>query len=134
MARALAAAIAKPDLAPVVDKHLQLLFRQSERYLDTIIDERGWVADGPLHVEVRTFWSTALGAALLVHAGTHGTSADLDLAGTLTIREPRSACPRPQVLESDAPERKKSAPLSSSCWGGQTGAGPGPRTGPCSAT
>ncbi|MFB6871632.1 TetR/AcrR family transcriptional regulator C-terminal domain-containing protein [Streptomyces sp. NPDC056323] len=87
VARALAAGIAKPELASVVDRHLQLLFRQSERYVGRLIDRRGWRARRPLDVEARTFWSTALGAVLLVRAGAHGTVADLDLAGALTIHD-----------------------------------------------
>ncbi|WP_062651793.1 TetR/AcrR family transcriptional regulator C-terminal domain-containing protein, partial [Streptomyces maremycinicus] len=85
--RALAAAISKPELAPVVDQHLQLLFRQSERFVSRLMDSRGWSARRPLDVEARTFWSTALGAVLLVRAGAHGTVADLDLAGALTIHD-----------------------------------------------
>jgi AcrR family transcriptional regulator len=87
VARALAAGISKPELAPVVDQHLQLLFRQSERYVSQLIDGRGWRARRSLDVEARTFWSTALGAVLLVRAGAHGTNADLDLAGALTIHD-----------------------------------------------
>lgn len=87
VARALAAGISKPELAPVVDQHLQLLFRQSERYVSQLIDRRGWKARRSLDVEARTFWSTALGAVLLVRAGAHGTNADLDLAGALTIHD-----------------------------------------------
>ncbi|MFF4760168.1 TetR/AcrR family transcriptional regulator C-terminal domain-containing protein [Streptomyces sp. NPDC001292] len=87
LARALAAAISKPELGPVVDRHLQLLFRQSARFVSQLLDARGWSARRPLNVEVRTFWSTALGAVLLVRAGAHGTNADLDLAGALTIHD-----------------------------------------------
>ncbi|MHC6626913.1 TetR/AcrR family transcriptional regulator C-terminal domain-containing protein [Streptomyces globosus] len=90
VARALAAGIAKPELAPVVDQHLRLLFRQSERFVGRLADSRGWKAGRPLGVEVRTFWSTALGAVLLVRAGAHGTNADLDLAGALTIHDARA--------------------------------------------
>ncbi|MEU2563648.1 TetR/AcrR family transcriptional regulator C-terminal domain-containing protein [Streptomyces longispororuber] len=87
VARALAAAVSRPELAPVVDRHLQLLFRQSERFARRLLDRRGWRARRPLAVEARTFWSTALGAVLLVRAGAHGTVADLDLAGALTIHD-----------------------------------------------
>ncbi|MFG3350165.1 TetR/AcrR family transcriptional regulator C-terminal domain-containing protein [Streptomyces sp. NPDC048018] len=87
VARALAAGISKPELAPVVDRHLQLLFRQSERFMSQIVDSRGWGTRRPLSVETRTFWSTALGAVLLVRAGAHGTVADLDLAGALTLHD-----------------------------------------------
>ncbi|MFJ8695107.1 TetR/AcrR family transcriptional regulator C-terminal domain-containing protein [Streptomyces roseolilacinus] len=87
VARALAAGISKPELAPVVDQHLQVLFRQSERFVSRLVDARGWEARRPLDVEARTFWSTALGAVLLVRAGAHGSVADLDLAGALTIHD-----------------------------------------------
>ncbi|MGW7327378.1 TetR/AcrR family transcriptional regulator C-terminal domain-containing protein [Streptomyces sp. NPDC054840] len=87
VARALAAGVSKPELAPVVDRHLQLLFRQSERFMGQLIDNRGWRTRRPLSVETRTFWSTALGAVLLVRAGANGSVTDLDLAGALTIHE-----------------------------------------------
>lgn len=98
VARALAAGISKPELAPVVDRHLQLLFRQSERFVGRLVDTRGWRTRRPLDVEARTFWSTALGAVLLVRAGAHGTVADLDLAGALSLHdasERESAYDRP---------------------------------------
>ncbi|MDQ0239119.1 TetR/AcrR family transcriptional regulator C-terminal domain-containing protein [Arthrobacter bambusae] len=87
VAGALAAGIAKAELAPVVDEHLQLLFRQSERFVTQLVGSRGWSLKRPVDVEARTFWSAALGAALLAHAGAHGTGADLDLAGTLTVHD-----------------------------------------------
>ncbi|MFB7837715.1 TetR/AcrR family transcriptional regulator C-terminal domain-containing protein [Streptomyces sp. NPDC056056] len=87
VARALAGGISKPELAPVVDRHLQLLFRQSERFVGQLIDTRGWKTHRPLSAETRTFWSTALGAVLLVRAGAQGNVADLDLAGALTIHD-----------------------------------------------
>ncbi|MBZ2408207.1 TetR/AcrR family transcriptional regulator C-terminal domain-containing protein [Streptomyces albidoflavus] len=87
VSRALATGISKPELAPVIDQHLQLLFRQSERFVRELLVERDWRARRPLDVEARTFWSTALGAVLLVRAGAHGTNADLDLAGALTIHD-----------------------------------------------
>lgn len=87
VARALAAGISKPELAPVVDRHLQLLFRQSGRFVGQLVDARGWGVRRPLDVETRTFWSTALGAVLLVRAGANGTVADLDLAGALTVHD-----------------------------------------------
>jgi AcrR family transcriptional regulator len=86
VAGALALGIGRSELAPVIDRHLQLLFRQSERYLHTLIDSRGWTADRPIAQEARTFWSAALGGALLAQAGVQGSAADLDLAGTLTVR------------------------------------------------
>lgn len=87
VARALAAGISRPELAPVIDKHLRLLFRQSERYLRRLLRDRAWDLDRTPAVEARTFWCAALGAVLLSRAGATGTRADLDLAGTLTIRD-----------------------------------------------
>ncbi|KOV34278.1 TetR family transcriptional regulator [Streptomyces sp. H021] len=87
VAQALAAGVSRPELAPVVDRHLQLLFRQSERFMGRLLDSRGWRTRRPLNVETRTFWSTALGAVLLVRAGANGTATDLDLAGTLTVHD-----------------------------------------------
>ncbi|WFR82941.1 TetR/AcrR family transcriptional regulator C-terminal domain-containing protein [Arthrobacter sp. Y-9] len=87
VAKALATGVAKPELAPVVDHHLHLLFRQSERFLRQQIDGRGWSTARPLEAEARTFWSTALGAALLSRAGVDGTADDLDLAGVLSVRD-----------------------------------------------
>jgi AcrR family transcriptional regulator len=87
VARALAAGISRPGLAPVVEKHLDLLFRQSERYLRRLARERGWSLDRTPAAEARTFWSAALGAVLLARAGAGDPAAELDLAGTLTIRD-----------------------------------------------
>jgi AcrR family transcriptional regulator len=84
--RALAAGISRPALAPIVDKHLDLLVRQSARYLRRLMRERGWVLARTPEIESRTFWSAALGAVLLARADAAG-AADLDLAGTLTIHE-----------------------------------------------
>ncbi len=63
---------------------LGLLFRQSERYLERIADDRDWVL-GPVQRDVRTFWSAAFGAALLRAAGGAGAPEDVDLAATLSI-------------------------------------------------
>jgi AcrR family transcriptional regulator len=87
VARALAAGISRPALAPVVEKHLELLLRQSERYLRRLTRERGWILPRTPAAEARTFWSAALGAVLLARAGATSPAADLDLAGTLTIRD-----------------------------------------------
>jgi AcrR family transcriptional regulator len=85
VARALAAGITTPELGSVIDTHLRILFHQSEYYLRRIANRRGWKLERHIETEVRTFWSAALGAVLLSHAGVGGTSADLDLAGVLTV-------------------------------------------------
>ena len=85
--RALAAGISRPELAPVVDRHLRLLFRQSEQYLRRLVRERGWSLERPPAVEAGTFWCAALGGVLLSRAGGTGMPADIDLAGTLTVRD-----------------------------------------------
>ena len=84
---ALALARAKPQLGPVVKGHLSLLFRMSERYLERMLERRGWRIDRTARQEVKTFWSAAFGAILIAESGYPGTQADLDLAGTLTIRD-----------------------------------------------
>jgi AcrR family transcriptional regulator len=87
VSRALAAAIARPELSEVVDTHLRLLFQQSERYLQALAAERDWSSERPLAMEVRTFWSTALGATLLSRAGLNAKTTEIDLAGTLTLHD-----------------------------------------------
>lgn len=84
---ALALARAKPKLSPVVKGHLSLLFRISERHLENMLNLRGWLIDRSPRQEVKTFWAAAFGAILIAESGYPGTQADLDLAGTLTIRE-----------------------------------------------
>lgn len=84
--RALAVGTSRPDLATVVDQHLNLLFRQSERFLARLLRQRSWKIQRPLPVETRTFWSAAFGATLLSQAGVTGNGNDLDLAGILTLR------------------------------------------------
>lgn len=87
VAQAVALGSANPDLTGSLGYYLHLLFRQSERYLETLMGERNWSLNRPLPVETRTFWSTVFGAVLLSQAGVKGTAADLDLASTLTVRE-----------------------------------------------
>ncbi|WP_395245308.1 TetR/AcrR family transcriptional regulator C-terminal domain-containing protein [Agromyces sp. MMS24-K17] len=87
VARVLASESAKPQVGETIDGHMQLLFRHSERYVRELAAARGWVTERSLPVEIRTFWSTAIGAVLLARAGVSGTRADIDLAGTLTIHD-----------------------------------------------
>ncbi|MDR6688685.1 AcrR family transcriptional regulator [Arthrobacter sp. 1088] len=64
---------------------LALLFRQSERYLDRVMNERGWTSPSGAGRDTRTFWSAVFGATLLADAGATGGPSDLDLASTLSI-------------------------------------------------
>ena len=84
--RALAVGTSRPVLAAVVDQHLNLLFRQSERYLARLMKQRHWEVQRPMPVETRTFWSAAFGATLLSQAGATGSGSDVDLSGTMTVR------------------------------------------------
>lgn len=99
VAAALASGVTRSDLGDVIDRHLQLLFAQSERYLGRVAARRGWAPRRPPAQEVRTFWSAALGGALLSQAGVSGTAADLDLAGLLSVSEPE---PHPAPTEPHA--------------------------------
>lgn len=77
----------RPELRPVAQQNLAVLFRRAEFYLSVVLGRRGWVLDRRPDVEVRTFWSAVLGARLISESGFGGSSADLDLAGVLTIRD-----------------------------------------------
>jgi AcrR family transcriptional regulator len=88
---ALAITRRRPELATLVDQNLNLLFRQAERYLDTILARHGWVIDRPPAVEIRTFWSTVFGARLMSAAGFSGRASDIDLAGVLTVHTETSS-------------------------------------------
>jgi len=76
----------RPELQPLAQQHLSVLFRQAEQYLLSVMDRHGWVIDRPADVEARTFWSAVLGARLISESGFGGLSSDVDVAGVLTIR------------------------------------------------
>ncbi|NUT36253.1 MAG: TetR family transcriptional regulator, partial [Hamadaea sp.] len=76
----------RPDLRPLAEHNLAVLFRKAEGYLTQTLARRGWVVDRAPGVEARTFWSTVLGARLISESGFGGDSADIDLAGVLTVR------------------------------------------------
>jgi AcrR family transcriptional regulator len=77
----------RPELHTLAQQNLSVLFRQAERYLLTVLDRRGWTTDRPPAIEARTFWTTVFGARLISESGYGGPSADVDLAGVLTVRE-----------------------------------------------
>ncbi|GIF74021.1 TetR/AcrR family transcriptional regulator C-terminal domain-containing protein [Asanoa siamensis] len=75
----------RPELRPLAEQNLTVLFRQAEHYLAAILARRGWVVDRTPQVEARTFWSAVLGARLIAESGYPGTSSDVDVAGVLTV-------------------------------------------------
>lgn len=77
----------RPELQPLAQHNLALLFRQAQHYLTAVLGERGWVIDRAPDVETRTFWSAVLGARLISESGYGGRSSDIDLASVLTVRE-----------------------------------------------
>jgi hypothetical protein len=76
----------RPELRPLAQQNLTVLFRQAEHYLTAVLARRNWVIDRPATVEARTFWSAVLGARLISESGYGGQSADVDVAGVLTVR------------------------------------------------
>ena len=76
----------RPELRPLAEHSLGLLFHRAERYLTAVLARRGWVVDRPAAVEARTFWSAVLGARLISESGFGGRTSDIDLAGVLTVR------------------------------------------------
>ncbi|GHJ46922.1 transcriptional regulator [Catellatospora sp. TT07R-123] len=88
--QAMSIARRRPELHPVAEHGLGLLFRQAQRYLEAILARHGWAVDRPVEVEARTFWSTVLGARLISESGFGGRSSDIDLAGVLTVHAVRA--------------------------------------------
>ena len=84
--RALGAAGDDPAQRERVRLLLAVLFRQSERYLERVVDDQGWTSPSGVARDARTFWSAVFGATLLADAGVTGGPSDLDLAGTISIR------------------------------------------------
>src|SRR6185369_6638130 len=76
----------RPELRPLAEHSLGLLFHRAERYLAAVLTRRGWVVDRPAAVEARTFWSAVLGARLISESRFGGRTSDIDLAGVLTVR------------------------------------------------
>lgn len=85
---ALAIAQDNPPVQDTVRTMTERLFRQSERYLERIMKDRGWVSAQGVARDVRSFWSAIFGAVLIFRAGVPGGPSDIDLASTLTIRRP----------------------------------------------
>jgi len=77
----------RPELRALAEQNLTVLFRQAEHYLTAILTRRGWSVDRPPEVEARTFWSAVLGARLIAESGYPGSSADVDVAGVLTVHD-----------------------------------------------
>jgi len=85
--QALAAARGHAELQERGRMLLAVLFRQSEKYLDRVLQVNAWTTANGSARDARTFWSAAFGATLLADAGASGGPSDLDLAGTLAITE-----------------------------------------------
>ena len=83
---AVALARERSDAQEEVRRAVGILFRQSERYLDRVLRERGWISDHGTARDVTTFWSAVFGAVLLSSGGIPGGPSVVDLAATLTIR------------------------------------------------
>jgi AcrR family transcriptional regulator len=83
---ALAVARDNPAVEPALRTGLGLLFRQSERYLERTLAERGWLASQGVERGVKTFWSAVFGAVLIARAGYPGGPSDVDVAATLVLR------------------------------------------------
>lgn len=86
-AKALTLAGANPTLDRLLTYYLNLTFRQSERYLETLLAKRGWTTQRSTNKESRIFWSSAFGATLISQTGFESRTGDLDLASTLSIVE-----------------------------------------------
>jgi TetR/AcrR family transcriptional regulator, regulator of cefoperazone and chloramphenicol sensitivity len=78
-----------PITARTVQRCLEILFRQSERFLERVLSERGWISDNGTHRDVRSFWSAIFGAVLVVQSEFPGAAGDVALGATLSIRVQR---------------------------------------------
>lgn len=83
---ALAITQSNPSVQSTLRGGLNVLFRQSERYLEDILDTHGWTSSQGLPKGVKTFWSAVFGAVLMSEAGFPGGPSDIDVAATLDIR------------------------------------------------
>ncbi|WP_062244147.1 TetR/AcrR family transcriptional regulator C-terminal domain-containing protein [Brevibacterium epidermidis] len=83
---ALALARGNPAVQHAVEDSLGLLFRQSERFLERVQEERGWTVDQDIGRAAKTFWSAVFGAVLVSQAGYPGGPSSVDVAATLSFR------------------------------------------------
>src|SRR5699024_9734258 len=118
---ALALARGNPAVQPSVETSLSLLFRQSERFLEGVQEERGWATDQDLGRAVKTFWSAAFGAVLISQAGYPGGPSSVDVAATLSFRPAAEGWPRGSTLCLDEREF-----LDSRLAGARVGVDPAP--------
>jgi AcrR family transcriptional regulator len=101
---ALSLAPERSEVQEEVRRSIGILFRQSERYLDRVLQRRGWTSDHGTSRDVKTFWSAAFGAVLLATGGIPGGPSEVDLAATLTIRPLDTADPS-AVSSGEEPRR-----------------------------
>lgn len=83
---ALSLARENEDVREEVRRAIGILFRQSERYLDRMLQRHGWRSEHGTARDVTTFWSATFGAVLLSTGGIPGGPSEVGLAATMTIR------------------------------------------------
>lgn len=88
---ALALARDNPAVQPALRTGLGILFRQSERFLERQLTERGWTLGHGVERTVKTFWSAVFGAVLMSQAGFPGGPSDVDVAATLPVASGETA-------------------------------------------
>ncbi|WP_279402998.1 TetR/AcrR family transcriptional regulator C-terminal domain-containing protein [Arthrobacter sp. JCM 19049] len=76
---------ANTSVQPSLVAGMKVLFRQSTRYVETVLEDKAWHMPKSVEKEVRTFWSTVFGAVLLSQAGFQGVPSDLDVAAMVSI-------------------------------------------------
>ncbi len=69
---ALSLARENADVREEVRRAIGILFRQSERYLDRMLQRHGWRSEHGTARDVTTFWSATFGAVLLSAGGIPG--------------------------------------------------------------
>ncbi|MCI1749474.1 MAG: TetR family transcriptional regulator [Acidipropionibacterium sp.] len=87
----LSVARANPAVRPELRSAMSVFFRQSDRYLERVLEERGWAVSHGVEAAVRTFWGEVFGAVLMRQAGFDGGPGEHDIASAVEIREVQAA-------------------------------------------
>ncbi len=82
----LAVARANPGVQAELRGAMSVVFRQSDRYLAEVLEERRWMAPQGVEAAVRTFWGEVFGAVLMCQAGFTGGPSEQDIAAAVEIR------------------------------------------------